>query len=745
MLRDGATAFFQGFILPQPGALWEVFGVGGLTFILCFSVLLYASKTRARTQDPLAASPDGQNHIHSGIVIEFAGKTCTAISPAAQDFLNVSDPRESVWQILTHKFQSDGLETALRRLEDTGHSFEQVHAGEGGRYFEIAGAPVAGLVQVKISDVTQSHLAKQASDKALVLAQNDLKTLTTVLDEIPALAWINSEDGTLIWSNNAYANATMPVENEGDFAQSPFVKEDLERLSAGKTQRIAAQNEMGQKSWYTLSKKYLDGGALLYIANDATKAVEAEQTLHRFICTLTETFAHIPIGLSVFDADRSLSMFNPALSEQLNIDPTWLAARPDLTTFLERLREQRKMPEARDFIAWREKVSAIEKASISGTFSEDWDLPGGQTLRVTGRPHPQGAVALLFEDVSSAKTLERKYSTEIELSQTILDTLSEAVAVFDTAGKLVFSNRSFETVWGFEPSALGNQPTIREIRDAMETRCATPQLFEKVYDFVAGTGTRANWRAQFETQDGKMLMGQFVPLPDGSSLIAFLDVTKGGSTFGEVLSAYKELELDRENERDLMHLSLTHLRSILSAQERLEGEDIRGALSEKLVLLENLLATSVPDSGGFEDATDINDTPSLPKPVVKKLASRAHIEIRDHAGILDAFETAALAPSFLNSVIALARALGARGGHSTVELLDDALRPPRLTIHYTAQEPEDLLDRRTTLVMTLMRELANKYDINLTFEPGENQNSIRGFFALPNRRMSSKLGNARRA
>ena len=126
----------------------------------------------------------------------------------------------------------------------------------------------------------------------------------------------------------------------------------------------------------------------------------AEASLRRFVETLTETFAHLPIGLAVFDKNRRLGLFNPALTELVKIDAVWLAGRPSLRDFLERLRETRQMPEQKDFASWRRKLSELEEGAREGTYEESWQLPSGKIFRVTGRPHPQGALAFLFEDIS---------------------------------------------------------------------------------------------------------------------------------------------------------------------------------------------------------------------------------------------------------------------------------------------------------------------------------------------------------
>ena len=216
----------------------------------------------------------------------------------------------------------------------------------------------------------------------------------------------------------------------------------------------------GEPRWYEISQSPGAGGETVGFALDADDLVAAEASLRRFVETLTETFAHLPIGLAVFDKNRRLGLFNPALTDLVKIDAVWLAGRPSLRDFLERLRETRQMPEQKDFASWRRKLSELEEGAREGTYEENWQLPSGKIFRVTGRPHPQGALAFLFEDISTAIQLERKYRSELELSQATLDRMSEAVAVFDASGMLVFVNSAFERLWGLDPMERLDGPGV---------------------------------------------------------------------------------------------------------------------------------------------------------------------------------------------------------------------------------------------------------------------------------------------
>ena len=59
------------------------------------------------------------------------------------------------------------------------------------------------------------------------------------------------------------------------------------------------------------------------------------------------------------------------------------------------------MPEPNDYSAWRAEMQDLARAAAEGRYQETWTLPTGSIYQVTGRPHPSGAIAFLFEDISA--------------------------------------------------------------------------------------------------------------------------------------------------------------------------------------------------------------------------------------------------------------------------------------------------------------------------------------------------------
>ena len=128
---------------------------------------------------------------------------------------------------------------------------------------------------------------------------------------------------------------------------------------------------------------------MVYALNVDT-VVNAEIAQRNFVQILTKTFAHLSIGLAIFNRDRQLALFNPALVDLTDLPAEFLTGRPTIMCFFDRLRDNRTMPEPKNYANWRARVGTVVAAASDGSFRETWALPDGRTFRVTGRPHPDG-------------------------------------------------------------------------------------------------------------------------------------------------------------------------------------------------------------------------------------------------------------------------------------------------------------------------------------------------------------------
>ena len=302
------------------------------------------------------------------------------------------------------------------------------------------------------------------------------------------------DGGRVIWANPAY----HALKGTGE----PFTP------STGRQQAKAG--------WYSVTRNGDTGQA---VPVDAL--VRAEADLGQMVQTMAKTFAHLPIGLAVFDRDRHLHIFNPALADLTSLSPEFLSRRPSLVAILDAMRNRRMVPEPANWKDWRRSIAQMEQAATAAHYDETWSLPGGQTYRVTGRPHPDGALALMVEDISSETIRSRRHRADLELCQGVIDTLEDAMAVFSASGRLVMSNIAYSRLWGHEPSSDIEGRGIRQLCAHWRAHSAPAPIWAEAEDFVATLGPRPPIGAEARLTDGRLISCHFVALADGASLARF--------------------------------------------------------------------------------------------------------------------------------------------------------------------------------------------------------------------------------
>ncbi len=386
----------------------------------------------------------------------------------------------------------------------------------------------------------------------------------SIVADAPFPAWQRDAHGKVSWANHQLQDLVneLGASSRPDQIALPssFIL-DAEDGNYELERRVSisvGRGSKAEKRWYKICERVTDGGDVVGYAIDASDVVNVESTLSRFVATLTESFAQLSTGLAIFDADRRVTMFNPAIAELMKLDPTWLASKPGFRDFLSKLREAQMVPEQKTSKDWKNFIKNTEKGAVNGTLSEKWVLPSGQTFKITGRPHPHGAIALMIEDITTRISLERKYRSEIEQSRATLDHLSEAICVFDTAGVLVFSNSAADEHWGFKLSESHQRSNIISISSQWSDLCEPDPVWGDLREFVTSLEQRASWTANVRMLDGRLTQAVFAPLPDGSTLTAFAPLPKFPQTPDRANLTMRErdisiLELAIEHMQEAVH------------------------------------------------------------------------------------------------------------------------------------------------------------------------------------------------
>ncbi|MGZ9809161.1 PAS-domain containing protein [Pseudoroseicyclus sp. H15] len=419
------------------------------------------------------------------------------------------------------------------RFTGIGEVIEQVAPGERRRLDSALGDARAELARwgnrLRVS-IIRERQDRPDSAPGMNAAMEELEILRTLGDAAPLPIWKVDRAGRVSWANSAYlalCDMAQPAAQEGGRDWPPpnlFGHLSLptaeNELATSRSELALSGASRAQTFDVTLVRR---GGELLGYATDVTETAIATQARAEFVQTLSKTFAQLAIGLAIVDRQRRLMIFNPAFTDLTGLSVSYLSGKPTLASLLDRLRDKRMLPEPKNYRSWRERLTRVESEAREGVFGETWVLPSGQTLRVTGRPHPDGALAFLFEDITGEIALTRHFREEMDLAQAVLDRSEEGLAVFTAGGRLSLANEAYEDIWGAAETRLSELVFSSEME---RWRQAAPSaVWDRLKETAESREARRGWVGQAKRRDGCTLRLRVEPLPAGALLVGFLPIT----------------------------------------------------------------------------------------------------------------------------------------------------------------------------------------------------------------------------
>lgn len=379
----------------------------------------------------------------------------------------------------------------------------------------------AELLLERINDLTRvtllqpgDNLIQPADIHQRILTTRKLEILDLAVEGSPYPIWSTDPDGRITWANDAYYQLAQSAGTHQD--EDIPVLFDLPQNLPPASPRIRLSltlKESDSNIWFDVTSSETGSGQMHY-GIDINAVVQAEIAQRNFVQTLTKTFAQLSIGLVIFDRKRQLALFNPALIDLLGLSPEFLSARPTLLSFFDRLRDMQIMPEPKNYRNWREDMSDLVCAATDGNYLDTWNLPTGLTFRVSGRPHPDGAIAFLFEDISSEVSLTRRFRSQLEVMQALVDEMPQAVAVFSPACVLTFANAAYRDLWRCDPDSSFSDLTLEDARRHWRHQCAPETDLTHIQPSLQTP-------LVLQLQNGDTISCRVLPLVGGSFAVAF--------------------------------------------------------------------------------------------------------------------------------------------------------------------------------------------------------------------------------
>jgi signal transduction histidine kinase len=417
----------------------------------------------------------------------------------------------------------------------------QVRVAGSDRVLEVRGglaaAPwPAGTLLLWLFDTSGAEAERLKLVTQLGQTELALDSLTHLIESAPFPMWYRGPDMSLGLVNSAFvaaveardaaeviARGSELIDSPGDDSARSGA---LAALEAGRPHvRTQPATIGGERRMLKLVDVPLPTGAVAGFAIDIQDLEDARFELAQHVYSQRELADRMTAGVVQFDADRTLSFFNQPFAVMAQLEPDWLSEKPEFDRLLERMRESGRLPEVRDFPAWKAERREwfISTAEV---ISEDWILASGDHWRIVAQPLPDGGVRMIVEDRTEQVRLASARDTLLRVRTATFDNLFEAISVFASDGRLYLWNKRFSEVWELDEQWLSEHPRVDELVPAMARRLVNPNAAAQVREMVRSTTSgRRSGTGRVSMTDGRHFEYAAVPLPDGNALFTMIDVT----------------------------------------------------------------------------------------------------------------------------------------------------------------------------------------------------------------------------
>lgn len=405
----------------------------------------------------------------------------------------------------------------------------------------VKGAPAGpdlanpGAAILWLFDATESQSRISALEREGALLHDALEALSGLIEAAPLPMWHRSADLKLSLVNSAYVRAVEAQSAADVIGQQIELFETIDGLPPPDAARIALdKGEVltrvvpatlgGERRMMQVVEVPMGRAGIAGYAIDKQDYESARTEQARTVASQRDMLDRLTAAVAQFGPDKSLVFWNKAFVRLFALKPEHLIDRPEFERVLDRMREGERIPEHRDFPAWRSERRGWFTAQEAS--EENWLLADGTHLRVFAQPMPDGGLLLVFEDRTEHIQLSSARDTLLRVRTATFDSLFEGIGVFAADGRLHLWNNRFRSIWGVEEEVLAAHPRIDDFMTSLANRLERPPQASLVRELMRScTVDRKQRNGRIGFADGRTFDFAAIPLPDGNALFTMLDVT----------------------------------------------------------------------------------------------------------------------------------------------------------------------------------------------------------------------------
>ena len=518
--------------------------------------------------------------------------------------------------------ETNRLTALVEDLRMHGHAFATSLDTLDGRLVRANGWVMGGAVALRLRPAFS-----QPNDGLALTAEaqgGDWESARAILGLLSKPAFLRDDEDRLVYANPAYLalarslGKTCSQSHPAELLDATSLAAHL-RSCHDSTEPVTRPLAFATHGRFELVEFPVPGGRAGYLRPLA--AAELDRTAQPSDMGLAHIGGIIDaLGtpIAIFNARRELTQFNAAYANLWNFDRKFLTPGLDERAILDKLRTDGMLPNQVDYHTWRARH--LESYDRKAPHEADpWHLPDGRTIKVISAPAgPNGGVIYVFEDMTERLELESTNKAFTNVLRETIKALNEAVAVFGTNGRLTLSNPQLSKLWKLPMNELGTNPHIDQLAEASGR--AIPEDGASIWRDLKRTiidlnPTRTDRTGRINRSDGRLIDYAITRLPDGQTMMTFLDVTESAS-YSKVLKERNDALVAADRLKDAFVENVSYelrspLTNIIGFADLLAGTE-SGSLNERQreyidyirassvtlgVLIDNILDLASVDAG----------------------------------------------------------------------------------------------------------------------------------------------------
>ena len=515
------------------------------------------------------------------------------------------------------------LELALAELFREGRAFNIPVATRDNKPLEADGRLAGGRAILKLRDVEGERRKLAAEIEQQRHLHDEVKKTYDLYDALPMIIWFIGRDGRMEWVNEGYRRAveaeskTQVIDRQIQLLESRQRGSVMSALGQAKTYRDRHHLIIsGERRAFEIVAVPLGSRSAVF-ASDATVLETTQGELSRQMAAHDRTLDRVSTAVAIYRPDQRLAFFNEAYHQLWRLDPEWLASQPRDGEILDSLRERGLLPVEADYRSWKAKL--LDAYRNKEAIEDWWHLPDGRAIHFVAEQRPDGGMTYLFDDVTERLALESRYNELIGVQSETLDHLQEAVAVFATDGRLRLYNPAFARIWKLGPPDLDANPHVDDVIGRCRVLYDDARAWTRIKRSVTAIAdSRQHIDGEMNRPDGSVITYAGLPLPDGATLLTFVDITDGKRVELALRERNEALEAaDRLKSDFISHVSYelrTPLTNIIGFSELLASPrtgslngkqreylgDIHASSNALQTIINDILDLATIDAGTFE-------------------------------------------------------------------------------------------------------------------------------------------------